>query len=252
MRGAGTDGLVVAMKPGNAGGAKGPDTPPVWRGQPAMGGARSTARPAWLEWKSRMRREPHVRSCEGGGVKSPPLLDSSVRRTTGWSGRAVNHTRLVLLVVATMAGGAEARERESASTGTPVRGSLQDGVSLPVDGDGFVTYSRLGNWLGRQYVNSRVRDTLGAAFKALHARHPDRVFVVGETGLQKGGRFRPHRSHQNGLSVDVFMPVRNGQGERVLMPTAAWQKFGYSLEFDTEGKGGEPCDRLRLGGRPPG
>ena len=26
MRGAGTDGLVVAMKPGNAGGAKEPDT----------------------------------------------------------------------------------------------------------------------------------------------------------------------------------------------------------------------------------
>jgi len=39
MRGAGTDGLVGAMKPGNAGGAKGPDTPAVRRGQPAMGGA---------------------------------------------------------------------------------------------------------------------------------------------------------------------------------------------------------------------
>jgi len=39
MRGAGTDGLVVAMKPGNAGGAKGPDTSAAGRGQPAMGGA---------------------------------------------------------------------------------------------------------------------------------------------------------------------------------------------------------------------
>jgi hypothetical protein len=39
MRGAGADGLVVAMKPGNAGGAKGPDTPAAGRGQPAMGGA---------------------------------------------------------------------------------------------------------------------------------------------------------------------------------------------------------------------
>ena len=34
MRGAGTDGLVVAMKPGNAGGAKGPDTPAEDVGQP--------------------------------------------------------------------------------------------------------------------------------------------------------------------------------------------------------------------------
>ena len=38
-RGEGTDGSVVAMKPGNAGGAKGPDTSAPGRGQPAMGGA---------------------------------------------------------------------------------------------------------------------------------------------------------------------------------------------------------------------
>jgi hypothetical protein len=39
MRGAGADGLVVAMKPGNAGGAKEPDSPALGSGQPARGGA---------------------------------------------------------------------------------------------------------------------------------------------------------------------------------------------------------------------
>jgi hypothetical protein len=39
MRGEGTDGLVRAMKPGNSGGAKGPDTSVLGAGQPAMGGA---------------------------------------------------------------------------------------------------------------------------------------------------------------------------------------------------------------------
>jgi hypothetical protein len=39
MRGGGADGLVVARKPGNAGGAKEPDDPAEGRGQPAMGGA---------------------------------------------------------------------------------------------------------------------------------------------------------------------------------------------------------------------
>ncbi len=39
MRGEGTDGLVVARKPGNAGGAKGPDTSAPGTGQPATGGA---------------------------------------------------------------------------------------------------------------------------------------------------------------------------------------------------------------------
>ena len=39
MRSAGADGSVVVMKPGNAGGAKGPDFPAEDGGQPAMGGA---------------------------------------------------------------------------------------------------------------------------------------------------------------------------------------------------------------------
>jgi hypothetical protein len=41
MRGEGADGLVVAMKPGNAGGAKGPDSLAEGVGQPAMGGTRA-------------------------------------------------------------------------------------------------------------------------------------------------------------------------------------------------------------------
>lgn len=126
---------------------------------------------------------------------------------------------------------------ESRSHGTPARGSLEGAVSLATSGDGFVTYSRLGNWTGRQYVHSRVRDTLEATFTALHAVRPERVFVVGETGLKGGGRFRPHRTHQNGLSIDIFMPVVDDAGRSVPMPTLPWRKFGYGLEFDTAGRG---------------
>jgi hypothetical protein len=39
MRGEGADGLVVALKPGNAGGARGSDDLADGEGQPAMGGA---------------------------------------------------------------------------------------------------------------------------------------------------------------------------------------------------------------------
>ena len=39
MRGEGADGLVVALKPGNAGGAKGPDDLAEGASQPEMGGA---------------------------------------------------------------------------------------------------------------------------------------------------------------------------------------------------------------------
>jgi len=129
-------------------------------------------------------------------------------------------------------------QAESRSVGTPSRGSLVDGVSLPSRGEGFVTYSLLGNWSGRQYVHSRVADTLTAAFASLHAAHSERVAVVGETGLKRGGRIRPHRTHQNGLSVDIFMPVVDSSGQAVPMPTPPWRKFGYGMEFDGAGRGG--------------
>jgi penicillin-insensitive murein endopeptidase len=76
-----------------------------------------------------------------------------------------------------------------------------------------------------------------ATFASLHAAAPNRTFVLGETGLKAGGRFPPHRTHQNGLSVDIFMPVRDGESRHVLMPTAPWNKFGYSLDFDRSGQG---------------
>ena len=80
---------------------------------------------------------------------------------------------------------------ESLSMGTPAKGSLKDGVSFAAVGDGFVAYSKLGNLLGRQYVHSRVRDALLAAFAALHTAVPDRTFVLGETGLKGGGASAP-------------------------------------------------------------
>lgn len=110
-------------------------------------------------------------------------------------------------------------------------------MSFAAEGEGFTTYSKLGNLLGRQYAHSRVHGALVAAFASLHTATPDRTFVLGETGLKAGGRFPPHRTHQNGLSVDIFMPVRDPKSRRVLMPTAPWNKFGYSLEFDRDGRG---------------
>jgi penicillin-insensitive murein endopeptidase len=126
---------------------------------------------------------------------------------------------------------------ESVSIGTPAKGSLKDGVSFASEGSGFVTYSSLCNLMGRQYVHSRVHAAVVEAFASLHVAVPDRTFVLGETGLKAGGRFRPHKTHQNGLSVDIFMPVRNEASRRVLMPTAPWNRFGYSLEFDSSGHG---------------
>jgi len=120
--------------------------------------------------------------------------------------------------------------------GTPANGRLEGGVCLPASGPGFVTYSTVGRALGRQYVHSAVRDTLLDAFAARAGAEPGRVFVMGETGWRHGGRFRPHRTHQNGLSVDIFMPMRDAAGSPAVLDTGSAARFGYCLELDAEGR----------------
>jgi penicillin-insensitive murein endopeptidase len=126
----------------------------------------------------------------------------------------------------------------SRSFGTPAHGHLEGGVLLPAAGKGFITYSAVGHALGRQYVHSLVRDALLAAFAARADAEPGRVFVIGETGWRRGGRFRPHCTHQNGLSVDVFMPV-DKDGSPAVLDTGADKRLGYGLELDAKGRIGD-------------
>lgn len=50
---------------------------------------------------------------------------------------------------------------------------------------------------------------------------------------------RPHRTHQNGLSVDFMVPVLDARGRSVPLPSSPLNKFGYGLEFDASSKSGE-------------
>jgi penicillin-insensitive murein endopeptidase len=63
--------------------------------------------------------------------------------------------------------------------------------------------------------------------------------MYGETGWASGGSFKPHKTHQNGLSVDFMVPVVDKAGKSVPLPTNAFNKFGYDIEFDAKGRYGE-------------
>jgi len=66
--------------------------------------------------------------------------------------------------------------------------------------------------------------------------YPDKVFVYGETGWEEGGKIAPHKTHRNGTSVDFMVPVIDEQGKSVPLPTSMFNKFGYNIEFDKNGK----------------
>jgi len=120
--------------------------------------------------------------------------------------------------------------------GTPEKGRLEDSVALPSSGANFRAYSSAGVLAGRTYVHSIVRDVVVAAYDALAKELPGTVFVYGETSWRSGGSFRPHKTHQNGTSVDFMVPVRDASGASVPLPGGPLDKFGYGIEFDATGR----------------
>lgn len=125
---------------------------------------------------------------------------------------------------------------ESRCFGTVGNGSIQGSVRLPPSGPNFAAYSKIAAAVGRTHVHSKVAEVVVAAYAALEVSSPATVYVYGETGWPAGGRFRPHRTHQNGLSVDFFVPVLDAGGKSVPLPLRVANRFGYDIEFDSDAK----------------
>jgi penicillin-insensitive murein endopeptidase len=129
----------------------------------------------------------------------------------------------------------------SASTciGTPSNGHIYNAVSLPAQGKNFRPYTPLGHQLGLTFVHATVRDIVVASYGDLEREQPSVEFIYGETGLRHGGPMPPHRTHENGTSVDFMVPVRSPGGRPATLPRSTANRFGYDLEFDGNGRSGE-------------
>lgn len=125
---------------------------------------------------------------------------------------------------------------ESVCFGDTGKGRLHDGVALPSSGGNYKSYGSIPEIAGRNYVHSRVRDVIIAAYERLSIDYPNKVFKYAETGFRNGGAFRPHKTHQNGLSVDFIVPVLEKSGRSTYLPTNIFNKYGYSVEFDHRGQ----------------
>ncbi len=146
---------------------------------------------------------------------------------------------LLILLLSATANEALAQRAHSGSRclGTPSKGRLENGVQLPARGANYRTYGQVPWRLGRTYVHEDVRAAVLEAYAALETSQVGHVFVYGETGFFEGGPFEPHRTHQNGLSVDFMVPVRKGAAPAQL-PTTPGNRFGYGVHFDRLGRSG--------------
>lgn len=125
---------------------------------------------------------------------------------------------------------------ESICYGTTQKGRLVNGEKLPISGNNFSTYSEIGWTAGRTFVHSKVKEILLSAYQNLEKSALGKVFVYAETGWEKGGSFKPHKTHQNGLSIDLMVPILESKTSKsVPLPTTVLNKWGYSIEFNSKG-----------------
>ncbi|PQJ49082.1 replication initiation protein [Vibrio jasicida] len=143
-----------------------------------------------------------------------------------------------LILVISLLSSSYLSANESICYGTTSNGRLEGGVQLPSNGKNFTSYSLLAELAGRTYVHSTVYDIVVSSYEQLSYELPDKVYKYAETGFESGGRFRPHKTHRNGLSVDFMTPVIDSTGKSVHLPTHPFNKFGYNIEFDKNEKYG--------------
>jgi murein endopeptidase len=123
------------------------------------------------------------------------------------------------------------RWRRSRAVGRPNQGRLVGGIELPAAGTHFVTVDpvtgKVPNRAWRRWGSDRLLRVILRVAEEHAAAHPRAPrLAVGDLSRPQGGRFGReyggdgHRSHQNGLDVDIWYPRKDG---REAIPTSVAQ-----------------------------
>lgn len=95
-------------------------------------------------------------------------------------------------------------------------GRLANGIQFPLDHEDFVVVSP-----DRAYGTAATIDGLIHAAELVRARFPDTPrLALGDISARRGGRIRPHRSHQNGLDADIGFYYRDTGDSRWFAPAS--------------------------------
>ena len=122
----------------------------------------------------------------------------------------------------------------SISDGTVSNGTLKNGRLIPFSGKNYHYFDSLSYLSSRGFMHEKVLKTVLGAYTELESFHPERHFCIMECSHIHGGQLFPHRTHQNGLSVDFMMPkLQNGNAYYGLDDLGANH---YMLTFDENGR----------------
>lgn len=121
----------------------------------------------------------------------------------------------------------------SKSIGIISNGKLENGKLMLFKGSNFQYFDTLSYLSGRAFTSDKVKKTILDTYQELSTLLPNRQFFIMECSNKNGGEIFPHRTHQNGLSVDFMMPLTKDKKDYYGLDTIG--KDHYWLEFDNEG-----------------
>ena len=141
---------------------------------------------------------------------------------------------VLLVIIITSCGTSPKGSGKSIAKGKVNNGELINGRRFPYKGENYKYFSPLSfTCFNRAWVHSKVIEATLAAYKTCDSTCPNTTFLLMECSKKHGGRMRPHRTHQNGTSIDFGTPMlRNGK------PYNFHHSFGvfhYAMKFDDNG-----------------
>lgn len=125
-------------------------------------------------------------------------------------------------------------DKPSIISGSVDKGKIENAKLLPFSGANFHYFDTASYLAGRAFTSDKVLNTMLNSYKLLETQVPGRAFCVMECSNQHGGKLYPHRTHQNGLSVDFMMPLVKNQ-----VPFYGFDSIGqshYLLDFNDQGQ----------------
>jgi penicillin-insensitive murein endopeptidase len=122
----------------------------------------------------------------------------------------------------------------SISKGSVGNGELINGHLMPYEGHNFRYFDEVSYKSGRAFMNNKAAKAVLHCYETLVQSLPNRIFYLMECSNQFGGEMHPHKTHQNGLSVDFMMPLLKDGKPYIGLDTIGADH--YWLTFDDAGQ----------------
>jgi len=124
----------------------------------------------------------------------------------------------------------------SVSIGKVNNGELKNGVKFSYHGENYNYFSITSYLLLRRcYVHEKVRIINLNTYRNLNKRFPKQKWVIMECSKPQGGKMQPHRTHQNGTSIDFMTPLKSIKSNKQYFWKSHLGVWHYLLTFDKDG-----------------